>query len=164
VASPTRSTEVTDIAQTFLADSRVFLTEEYLPSIEQCVARLTDQQILSRPNEASNSIGNLLLHLAGSTRYWATEVIGGAPIGRARQQEFDQREIIPARELMATLRAAVDEADQRLSSLSGQQLLETRRTRGEEFTVMWCAYHIVEHFAYHTGQIQSMTKALAGGA
>jgi len=164
VASPTPSTEMTDVAQTFLSDSRRFLTEFYFPGIEQCVGRLTDQQIWSRPNEASNSIGNLLLHLAGSTRYWATEVIGGTPIGRVRQKEFDQREIVPARELMATLRAAVDEADQRLGSLSGPQLLETRKTKQEEFTVMWCVYHIVEHLSYHTGQIQSMTKALSGAA
>jgi uncharacterized damage-inducible protein DinB len=153
-----------DVALTFLSDSRAFLTKDYLPSIERCVARLTDEQIWSRPNEASNSIGNLLLHLAGSTRYWATEVIGGTPIGRVRQREFDQREIIPARELMATLRAAVEEADQRLGSLSGPQLLEIRKTREEEFTVLWCVYHIVEHFSYHTGQIQSMTKAFAGPA
>ena len=153
-----------DVTLTFLSDSRAFLTEQYLPSIERCVARLTDEQIWSRPNEASNSIGNLLLHLAGSTRYWATEVIGSTAIGRARQKEFDQREIIPTPELLTKLRAAVEETDLRLASLTGAQLLEVRKARGEEFTVLWCVYHIVEHFSYHTGQIQSMTKAFAGPA
>ena len=151
-----------DVAQSFLSESRAFLTEEYLPSIEACVARLNDQQIWSRSNESSNSIGNLILHLAGSTRYWATEVIGGTPIGRVRQKEFDQRDIIPIADLMPQLRAAVAEADARLASLTGPTLLETRKTRNEEFSVLWCAYHIVEHFALHTGQIQSITKALVG--
>ena len=150
------------LAQAFLTESRTFLTGEYLPSIEACVARLTDQQIWSRSNDASNSIGNLILHLAGSTRFWATEVIGGTPIGRVRQKEFDQREIIPAADLMTRLRAAVAEADGRFANLSGDQLLETRTTRNEQPTVLWCVYHIVEHFSLHTGQIQSKTKALIG--
>lgn len=151
-----------DVAQSFLSESRAFLTEEYLPSIEACVARLNDQQIWSRSNESSNSIGNLLLHLAGSTRYWATEVIGGTPIGRVRQKEFDQREIISVAEVMPLLRAAVAEADARLASLTGERLLEMRTSGKEQATVLWCAYHIVEHFSLHTGQIQSMTKALVG--
>jgi len=153
-----------DVAQQFLSDSRAFLTGEYLPSIETCVARLTDQQIWSRANESSNSIGNLLLHLAGSTRYWATEVIGKAPIGRVRQQEFDQREVIPVAELMARLRAVIAETDACFAGLTGDHLIETRKTKNEEFTVLWCVYHIVEHFSYHTGQIQSMTKAFVGAA
>ena len=42
----------------------------------------TDEQIWARANDASNSIGNLILHLAGSSRHWAVEVIGGTSIGR----------------------------------------------------------------------------------
>ncbi|TMQ63203.1 MAG: DinB family protein [Candidatus Eisenbacteria bacterium] len=33
---------------------------------------------------------------------------------------------------------------------------------GRQLTVLWCVYHIIEHFAMHTGQILSMTKALVG--
>ena len=31
-------------------------------------------------------------------------------------------------------------------------------------TVLWCIYHVVEHFSMHTGQILSMTKALVSDA
>lgn len=150
------------ISQQFLSDSRAFLTEDYLPTIERCVARLSNEQIWSRSNEASNSIGNLILHLTGSTRYWASDVIGGDPTGRVRQREFDQRDLLSSDELLTGLRAAVAEADRRLAGLSGSQLLETRATKEERPTVLWCVYHIVEHFAMHTGQIASMTKALCG--
>lgn len=151
-----------DIGSRFLNDSRAFLTEDYLPKIERGVAALSDDQIWLRPNEASNSIGNLLLHLAGSSRYWATEVIGRQHTGRVRQREFDERGPIPAERLLADLRAAVREVDQHLADVPSGALLEVRTARDERFTVLWCIYHIVEHFSMHTGQILSMAKALAG--
>ncbi len=150
------------ISAKFLDDSRAFLKRDYMPKIERCVAQLTEEQIWSRANDASNSIGNLLLHLTGSSRYWAVEVIGGTPIGRVRQQEFDRRDPLPPERLLADLRAAMAEVDEQLSRLTDAALLEERTTRKETLTVLWCVYHIVEHFAMHTGQILSMTKALIG--
>jgi len=155
---------VSDLSQQFIADSRAFLSRDYMPKIERCLAQLTEEQIWSRTNDASNSIGNLLLHLTGSSRYWAAEVIGGTSIGRIRQREFDQRDRVSGDRLLADLRAAVSEVDRRLAGLSDQTLLETRVSDDEPLTVLWCAYHIVEHFAMHTGQILSMTKALVGEA
>jgi uncharacterized damage-inducible protein DinB len=149
-------------ARQFLDDSRAFLTRDYLPKIEGCIGRLAPEQIWSRSNDASNSIGNLMLHLAGSSRYWALEVIGGTAVGRVRQREFDQREPIPSDRLLAELRAAVTEVDRQLASLPDESLLETRSTRDESLTVLWCVYHIVEHFSMHTGQILSMAKSLVG--
>ena len=153
---------MSDVANHFLTESRAFLTREYLPQIERCVARLTNEQIWARANEASNSVGNLLLHLARSSRHWAVEVIGGTPTGRVRQKEFDQRDPVTSEELLAELRAAVSEVDRRLAILSSDALLEKRSTYGEEPTVLFCVYHIVEHFSMHTGQILSMSKALVG--
>ena len=146
----------------FLDDSRAFLTNDYMPKIERCVQQLSPEQIWSRSNGASNSIGNLMLHLAGSSRYWAIEVIGGAPVGRVRQREFDQREPIPTEQLLSGLRSAVAEVDQKLASLPDESLLEIRTVRDERATVLWCVYHIVEHFSMHTGQILSMAKSLVG--
>ena len=151
-----------DVSRQFVSDSRAFLTEDYMPKIERCIAQLNQTQIWSRANEASNSIGNLMLHLAGSSRYWAVEVIGGKPIGRVRQGEFDRREPVPIERLLAEFRAAMKEVDRQLEAIPDGALLEMRTARGEEQSVLWCVYHIVEHFAMHTGQILSMTKALVG--
>ena len=63
---------------------------------------------------------------------------------------------------MADLRAVVEEVDQLLSQMSATVLLDERTARNERCTVLWCVYHIVEHFSMHTGQILSMTKALVG--
>ena len=48
------------------------------------------------PNEASNSIGNLVLHLCGNVTQWIIGGVGGRPYERHRQQEFDERTHIPA--------------------------------------------------------------------
>src|SRR5213596_3785688 len=90
---------MTDSARIFVDDSRAFLRADYLPKIERCLEDLTDEDVWWRPNEESNSIGNLLLHLEGSTRGWIINTAGGAENPRNRQQEFDEREHISASEL-----------------------------------------------------------------
>jgi uncharacterized damage-inducible protein DinB len=151
-----------DVSRTFLDDSRAFLTQDYMPKIERCMSRLTEEQVWSKSDGASNSIGHLLLHLAGSTRYWAIEVIGGSSIGRIRQREFEPPATVPPDRLMSDLRAVVEEVDRLLAELPVAVLLDERAVREQRATVLWCVYHIVEHFSMHTGQIISMTKALVG--
>ena len=150
------------VGRAFLEDSRAFLACDYMPKIERCMAALTQEQVWSRANEASNSIGNLILHLTGSSRYWAVEVIGRSPIGRVRQREFDQRESIPSERLLTDLRRAMAEVDEVLATLPEAALLETRTNRDEEVPVLWSVYHLVEHFGMHTGQILTMAKAMVG--
>lgn len=153
---------MSDVSRAFLSDSRGFLTQDYMPKIERCMSQLTEEQVWFRSDETSNSIGHLLLHLAGSTRYWAIEVIGGSSIGRIRQQEFVPPATVAPDRLMADLRAVVEEVDRLLAELPAVVLLDERKAREERATVLWCVYHIVEHFSMHTGQIISMTKALVG--
>src|SRR5262249_7048466 len=54
----------------FLDFSRTKLLDEYWPRLRSCVETLTERQVWWRPNEASNSIGNLILHLNGNVRQW----------------------------------------------------------------------------------------------
>jgi uncharacterized damage-inducible protein DinB len=149
---------MTDVAQLFIAESRAFLSSDYLPKIERCLEVLSDEDVWWRANEGSNSIGNLLLHLEGSTRTWIAGVAGGSLGPRDRQQEFDERERIPRAELVARLRKTLAEADEVLAGLDAGALPERRRTPWEEVTVFWAVYHAVEHFAMHAGQIIMLAK------
>ena len=81
----------------FLLISRRYLRGDYLPKILVCLDMLTDEDVWWRMNEASNSIGNLVLHLCGNARQWIVAGVGGASDIRKRQTEFDQRAIISAR-------------------------------------------------------------------
>jgi uncharacterized damage-inducible protein DinB len=148
----------TDIARHFIAQSRGFLRADYLPKIERSVEVLSDEDVWWRANEASNSIGNLLLHLEGSTRAWIIGVAGGLHNPRNRQQEFDEREHVPRAELMSRLKQTLTEVDEVLARLDVEVLAERRQAGSEEVTVLWAVYHAVEHFSMHTGQIIMLAK------
>jgi uncharacterized damage-inducible protein DinB len=152
-----------DVAHAFIAQSRRFLSDDYLPKIERCLDALSEEDVWWRANESSNSIGNLLLHLAGSTRAWIVGVAGGSPSPRDRQREFDERERIPRAELIARLRRTVADADEALARLDAGTLLERRQARDEEVTVLLAIYHAVEHFSMHTGQIIMLAKMRSEG-
>jgi uncharacterized damage-inducible protein DinB len=151
-----------EVAGRFIAESRSFLTSQYLPKIESCLEVLSDEDVWWRPNDASNSIGNLLLHLDGSTRTWILAVAGGSHVDRDRQHEFDERDQIPRAELMARLRQTIAEADQVLARLDPEVLLERRQSPWEEVSVLWAVYHAIEHFSMHTGQIIMLAKTRSG--
>ena len=55
-----------ELAGIFLAFSRDRLMNRQWPRMKACVEPLTVEQVWWRPNEASNTIGNLLLHLNGN--------------------------------------------------------------------------------------------------
>ncbi len=153
---------MTDLSPLFLERSRHYLRDDLLPRIAACLDQVEEADLWWRPNEASNSIGNLVLHLAGNVRQWIVSGVGGAADVRRRQEEFDRRDPLPRAELLATLRQAVEDAVAVLDPLDGAQLAEPRRIQGYETTVLGAIYHVVEHFSMHTGQIILLTKARTG--
>ena len=150
------------IGQAFLDQSRRYLSDQYLPKIAACVERLSAEDLWWRNDPASNSAGNLLLHLAGNMRQWIISGLGGAPDHRQRQREFDARDGGSAAELLEQLRNTVREVDAVLAALRPETLLERRVIQGKDVTVMEAIYHVVEHFSMHTGQIIFLTKLRTG--
>ena len=157
---PPMSLPVNNTARAFIAKARELLSADYLPKIERCLERLSDEDVWWRANHESNSIGNLLLHMAGNARQWIVCGVGGAIDGRVRQQEFDQRSGIPGRELLERLRKTLAEVDDVLAGFDQARILEQRRIQGYDVTVLEAIFHVVEHFSMHTGQIILLTKML----
>jgi uncharacterized damage-inducible protein DinB len=153
--------ETWETGRAFLTEARRHLSEGYLPKIERCLERLTDEQVWWRASGRSNSVGNLLLHLEGNLRQWVVAGAGGAADARVRDREFAERSLVPGAELLSALRAAVTEADDALARLDPASLLETRRVQGLDVTLLSAVFHAVEHFSMHTGQIILLTKMLA---
>ncbi len=151
---------MTNVAEGFIAESRKYLSSTYLPKIESCLESLTDGDVWWRPNPESNSIGNLLLHLNGNVRQWIIGGVGNSPVERDRQQEFDERNMIPRAELIEQLRGTVAEADAVLANLDRMSLNERRQVRGDDVTALEAIYHVVEHFSMHAGQIFMLAKML----
>ena len=133
-----------------------------MPKIERCLDRLSDPDIWWRPNEASNSIGNLILHLCGNVTMWIIGGVGALPFERHRQLEFDERRTFPPRNCDTGFRAVVQQADEVMSAVGRDDLLSRRQIQGYDVTVLEAIYHVVEHFGMHTGQIILLSKARAG--
>ena len=150
----------------FLRHARFRLRDDYLVKITAAVTELTDEQIWWRPNDASNSVGNLILHLCGNARQWIVSGVGGAPDTRDRASEFAARNGIGRRALLARLDETLGEVDATLASVerdlaasgSDAPLQRACAPQGYTQTVLDATFHVVEHFAYHTGQIVLLAK------
>src|SRR5205814_7151189 len=101
--------EVEDMNE-FLRFSREELVEKLWPRLRGCVESLTEEQTWWRPNEASNSIGNLILHLNGNVRQWLVASFGHLEDTRERPAEFAERQVIPPAALLERLSGTLQEA------------------------------------------------------
>ena len=149
-----------EVGRAFLTRAADFLANEYVPKIERCLEKLDDQQIWWRPNQESNSIGNLILHLCGNSRQWIISGLGNNPDVRLRDQEFAQREVIARDQLLSHLRKTLAEVDAVLKDVNPQVLLEHRTIQGKSVDILEAVFHVTEHFSMHTGQIILLTKLL----
>lgn len=151
------------VAENFIARSRYWLTKEYPIKIRRCVDALPRAVVWARPNQGSNSIGNLLVHLTGNVTEWILGGVGGRSISRYRAGEFAQRDGADGAKLLESLEAVLREADSVLANLTERDLERSVVIQDRDTTVLAAIYHVVEHFAMHTGQIISMTKMYAPG-
>ena len=152
----------TDIATLFLAHSRKKLFTEWWPRLQATVAPLGEEQLWWRPNQASNSIGNLLLHLNGNVRQWIVASFNRQEDARNRPAEFEEKSGGPPSAVLARLSATMNEASAVLSRLTYEDLLAPYEIQGYHVTGLEAVYQVVEHFGLHYGQIVYITKALQG--
>jgi len=151
-----------DVTALFLEFSRKKLLEQYWPRLRNCVESLTDEQVWWRPNAASNSIGNLILHLNGNVRQWLVASFNRLEDKRDRPAEFDAREGISASALLKQLGATIEGAAQVLERLTQADLVAAYEIHGYKVTGLYAVYQVVEHFGMHYGQILYITKNLSG--
>ncbi len=145
----------------FLERSRYYLAYEYPTKIRLSLEPLDETVIWRRINPESNSIGNLLLHLAGNIREWMVAGVGGAENVRNRSSEFAATDGYTKGELLALLTSSVEGADRVLASLTEADLDRQVTIQGRETNVLSAIYHGGEHFSMHTGQIIMLTKILS---
>jgi uncharacterized damage-inducible protein DinB len=128
--------------------------------IEECLDRLSPEQIWWRPSEENNSVANLVLHLSGNVRQWIITSVGDRPSPRDRDAEFSARGNAGVSELQALLHETVNEAVSIIEGLTADRLNQRVQIQGFDVSVLEAVYHVVEHFALHAGQIMYITKAL----
>jgi Protein of unknown function (DUF1572) len=135
---------------------------EALDKIKHCIGQLTEAQIWLRPQPVLNSIGNLMLHLAGNLTQWVAIGVGGGEDKRNRPAEFAERGPIPVADLLARLEDAVNKSAAACEHATAAELARVRRIQGFEVSGIGALFHSIPHFRGHTQEIIHMTRALLG--
>lgn len=148
-----------ELSQEFITQS-IIRMDESTHRIKLCLELLPEEAIWQRPNNASNSIGNLVLHLCGNIRQYAISSLSGAEDVRVRDAEFAARNGPGKGELLERLSNTVEEAKACMLGLDPAELLRVRSVQGFELSGMGIIIHVTEHYSYHTGQIAFWTKYL----
>lgn len=152
----------TEITQALIDQVLLRLFSECIPRIKKCLNSLTLEQIWWRPNEQSNSIGNLILHLNGNVRQWIISGVGLDTDLRQRATEFSNREKIELVELIEMLILLEKDVRNVLINFDFSQILKTRIVQIYNETPLSIFVHVTEHFSYHTGQIAYIAKMIKG--
>ena len=145
-------------AQEFIEASQIFLKDDFLPKLKHCLEDLPEQDLWWRPNEQSNSVGNLILHLCGNMSQWILNSMGERQFGRDRDAEFAERGPVPKAELISRIDSTVREVADVLERLPETGLLERFPVQVYSTSRLQAIYHVVEHFSYHLGQILYIYK------
>jgi len=152
--------QATDFRDSFMQEIHRRLFDECWPRLEKCLKQLTEGEIWQRPNENSNSMGNITLHLCGNMRQWVVAGLGKAVDTRQRQQEFDERGPLSTEVLLAKMQATMKEVKSVLEKVSTEDLLAMHSVQGFQESGIAILVHVVEHYSYHVGQMTYFVKAI----
>lgn len=153
-----------ELARALLEDARKRLSKGYPDQVRAALDTLTDDQVWWRANGASNSVGNLVLHVCGATRHFLGRGVGGSDYRRDRRREFAETGPLPRTQLRGVLEETVAETERVLGGVDPARLLEVSDRAGDPQTILALVLRTAHHWAVHTGQIVYATKALREGA
>jgi uncharacterized damage-inducible protein DinB len=148
-----------DLAIDIVANA-IFRMEESLRMISKSTALFSDEELWKKPNEASNSVGNIIVHLQGNITQYILACLGGQEDLRQRDKEFSDKHGYNAKELNHQLGELLDEVKTVLYGLKEEELTENYTVQGFKLSGQGIILHVVEHLSYHTGQIAFWTKIL----
>jgi uncharacterized damage-inducible protein DinB len=118
---------------------------------------LGEEEFWKKPLDPGNSVGHLVLHLAGNLNHFVGGQLGGTGYVRDREREFTDAQPPPRAEALAGLDAAVATFRRVVEGLSDERLAaphpETRFG-----TVLNALVHLVSHFALHRGQMSYIVR------
>ena len=138
------------------------LMEEQLPRITRCAELLGDDRIWQRPSANTNSVGNLMLHLAGNTTQWILAQFTDQHDHRQRDTEFAADGGFTVAQLTERLRSVYTAACAAVDQVDLSNLLAARTVQGYDETGLSVILHVLEHCSGHAGQIYAWTKQTTG--
>ncbi|MEO7985786.1 MAG: DUF664 domain-containing protein [Gemmatimonadales bacterium] len=124
-----------------------------------------DSQLWEAVPGMANTAGTLVLHLAGNVRFFIGAVLGGTGYVRHRDVEFSRRDVRRT-ELLAEIAAARADLARAFTTMKDETLpaeypevITGMRVNSVEYLL-----HLLTHFAYHLGQLDTHRRIVTGNA
>jgi hypothetical protein len=151
-------------ADIFLESTRK-LFRYYKKLGEGAIAQLSDEQVLARPNEASNSIALIVHHLSGNMLSRWTDFLtsDGEKPWRNREAEFDEA-YVDKKAMMEAWEKGWKCLLDAVDNLKPADLPIVIYIRNEGQTVLEAIQRQLAHYPHHVGQIIFQAKVLKGAA
>ena len=90
--------------------------------IQNCCHSLDLEQLWYSPNDNTNSIGNLIIHLSGNIRQYILSGMGGAPDHRSRDEEFIADQKLPKDEILRELLEIIEKSKEVILEMDDERL------------------------------------------
>jgi len=146
------------LSEDFLEMVRARLVEDYPRQVRACLRVLDDEDLWWRPNDQANAVGNLVLHVSGSNRFYLEHVIAGGPDVRDRDAEFAARGALSKREVEQVWADTERRVERVLNTITTHRLTEMTDRSGRPSSFARILLHVTHHNATHVGQIIWITK------
>ncbi len=144
-------------------ESAIKLFRYYKKLGEGAIAQLTDEEVLQKPNDASNSIALIVHHLSGNmlSRWTDFLTTDGEKSWRNREAEFE--ETYPDKEkMLIAWDQGWDSLLRALDNLKPEDLSKVIYIRNEGQSVLEAIQRQLAHYSSHVGQILYQAKAILG--
>jgi uncharacterized damage-inducible protein DinB len=152
------------LESTLLHLIRSRMVDDYPTQIGQCLSVINEDDVWWRPDEKSNALGNILLHLIGSNRLYIGYGVGGRAIERDRASEFSARGNVSRAALMNAWNETIQMMREVFDGLDASRLMEQTDRTGKMTPIASILLHASHHTAAHMGQVVWVTKMRHPGA
>jgi uncharacterized damage-inducible protein DinB len=131
---------------------------------DQALEQSDDHQFFYTPTAESNSLAQLVKHIAGNMRSRWTDFLttDGEKPDRNRDQEFVITSFDTREELMRRWEASFAIVFKTLESLPPETITSTVYIRSEPHTVLQAINRSLNHTAHHIGQVLFLAKMMRG--
>ena len=140
--------------------------------LAQVAGVLRDEDLEFRPRPELRSAGDVVRHVITTEEYWWRGGIQGEPYDKWRPPDWDRlgdeekaehrrRRFPTVKSILQGMEAAHAPVEEFLTGLDAADLcLKRRATWGEENTLRWMCWHLVEHDQHHRAQIYTRLRML----
>ena len=129
---------------------------------DKALEQVDDRQFFHAPDPGSNSLAQLVKHIAGNMRSRWTDFLttDGEKPDRNRDQEFIIGPADTREDLMRRWEAGFTTVYETLQSLDSQDIMRTVYIRSEPHTVLQAINRSLTHVSHHVGQVLFLAKML----